>query len=1105
MSGYPNPASSTGAPMYGTAQDFLALMGNSTVAAPNDGSTAMTGFLVQDPARSQQGVFRTTPFTNYVLADGADRLRQFLTPVITGLALQSMDWINQVLFPLNFTDSLVMTFQRQNLKVPLATEVPAMGLVKLMERSSTSWSVAMVRLGLGDQFELERLGTPEGRNDFENSIRMLSESMARTAAANALAALQNPDPENKVYYATHGPSTNYQAFIDRVNRECYEFGVFQKYDLGAIEITHKTIKLIKERVPGSNPNLFICAHDVQTFLRLGNPLTYVFNLAGPDGPPKLMNVEGSPGTFVGLSVFNPPWYDPSQDTGQTLPSPTDVEVRIGGINTISNHAFWDLEEGYKTNLLDHVVFDESNNGWHQLGPLKALWHTDRFDAYGRPKTEHRRVSEKGYPDLLNYKTPDGYSYRQAWAFGQLEHHNLWDNVVRAVAHTAVNQLSQANRDAIQAGMELFDKILDTPALGATATEKTALQGKASYLGLYELAGGTSEYRSPARAFLPAWKKLYSILAIRFGDRYNPALDSRKLDTWFKGLPKDHQGPAVLFQATMVRGVGLSAKPRPAAGLDGMEVLDAAGRPVKLDLATVVDEFERAFNEAEKKESVPLNMGIVIPPIRDFMGVLSNDEAAAVRFAKILGALTHGRLYTGTSEQLVTFRQFWQEFDEVASKLFARKATLAEFDAAVTSWMQMYAYNGAPGPVDPTTAKPTVFIGNIPAPTEAEFLTAAGETEVKFLTPADKTGQYYTPESGYTVVAPWEGRKEEEADEPLFKSPNGMYAFFYDEPDDNAPQPPRDVEMAAKRGQLYPEMDEPRSDRAEFHMQHESYPFRQPNMLKRINEAWTRELFPWYRAARIAFLAAPITLGVLKAMLDNDVQFPFEFGLWRLFKGYSMGTVWIAEGGAQTGVTNYGRVNVLTEIEAPRKMAKIHATWYLSTVVIDPGRIAPLRNVYWSGTRGGAGVKFFHPDDITALKNNGWRVTDPDTPDFISMLWPVGTAATLPEFLDVRGSFDADFSSERGQHYPTAAYENEIRAFHTMTNPYVTAGNNLMAPRTTNTIAFRDTQYFRTTLDGSFRGLEYNKGPAGKYEYPGVRSIRRGEGGIIDPNAQPLTL
>lgn len=262
--------------------------------------------------------------------------------------------------------------------------------------------------------------------------------------------------------------------------------------------------------------------------------------------------------------------------------------------------------------------------------------------------------------------------------------------------------------------------------------------------------------------------------------------------------------------------------------------------------------------------------------------------------------------------------------------------------------------------------------------------------------------------------------------------------------------------------------------------------------------------PWYLvAARYMFLQAKVNLYVLEAMYRHDVHVPVDFRIMRPFMRYAMQSSILLRGGYDTGQTNFGHMDVTVSSDGANKSSLVNATWWISSMVTNPGRVVHMPHIAYAGILGGAGSRFFTEAQLLDLANVQWVINDTGSPSLIAVMVPFGTE-TRYEDLDIRGK-DMDFDGGRQCYYPTYPFELKNRHFDSLTNPFTVPDLWKGSRGDINTICWQGTQYACGPEAGKYTERTINKGHHGEYEYPGCQKIRRGKGQFINPMQMPIAL
>lgn len=207
---------------------------------------------------------------------------------------------------------------------------------------------------------------------------------------------------------------------------------------------------------------------------------------------------------------------------------------------------------------------------------------------------------------------------------------------------------------------------------------------------------------------------------------------------------------------------------------------------------------------------------------------------------------------------------------------------------------------------------------------------------------------------------------------------------------------------------------------------------------------------------------------------------------------------------ETGQTNYGHVDITTGVDSHRKTTNVEPTWWISSFVREPRRIAHMAHIYFNGSLGGTGVKFFTNESLHALRENHWVVTESETDSLIAVMVPYGKAHINKEVIDMRGSF-VEFQASNADHYPWQ-YEHEKRGFNEINSPFMIARPDLWRGSNgrANSLLWMGQQYAVTTTPMVYNDRTMNKGHLGP-QYAGVDTIYRGVGGQMNEALVPMVL
>lgn len=242
-----------------------------------------------------------------------------------------------------------------------------------------------------------------------------------------------------------------------------------------------------------------------------------------------------------------------------------------------------------------------------------------------------------------------------------------------------------------------------------------------------------------------------------------------------------------------------------------------------------------------------------------------------------------------------------------------------------------------------------------------------------------------------------------------------------------------------------------------------------------------------------FLQVPMTKQSMLNLARHDILVPLNFLLFRPHIQYKtrMG-IKVATGG-RAGRTYYGHSGMQIQHEAGRKIAHMHYTTHMRSVVTQPKNVYVQPDLFCQEYLGGNNVEFFDHESYKLKDNEHLRQS------IICVAIPPAETK-IPSPMDASGRFYVEYNAGllrkedfEELHYSTAFRYNHLYGFHMQAKKQGTDLPNFKSQYShDNRAMYQGMQIMYNTKTNSFDKVRTNKGHRGKNIYAGVGEVFNGQ-------------
>ncbi len=1001
------------------------------------------------------GAGRNDTKTHFVLAD-SERVFEDAGTVIRNINMDHLLWINQRDFmPARVTDKIEHELTVIKFDDPVAPEqTPAEAVSRYFDIGKEKMSFRSKRYGISMYFELDRMLTAEGKNDFAMFTRKISIVFRIHAAYIALVRFMAQSNEDRAWYAEYG-GTMQVLKTEHIRREVEEWAETTKYDTGAFAMIWRYGKAMQLQ-NGAPPTHVIFNSEKQGLFKFGNKLLSEYYRAGADGPDRVLgfdeiaNVQGM--SFRGWPAFPDKVANKGMGNRQSM---LNAEREIGNYFQFRK-AYINLPaDQFKSGVHDYLdAFSENKDNFHRYYEREMNAHCGRWDERGNLHKDHGFLLK---PDVdANGGLVDQYVYNVARYIGDMEPKYLDRHLLRSMVRSALVGFDVEN--ARNALMDVLG--------GADSNEAVNFMAK-----------------------------LTRHLSERLGGKKNPVFDSRRIPKVKGGVAPlsslDH-AMMVFMENCVLINTGGHGKIHDTNAVDIDHPLRKDGPMVAADQAEeywtdfrkkIGDLQEMDVDEAHVQACLTLMhhlqeifMRGLLKHSADTRGLGGVQNATLVALNDVFSTILWAFARVKVKLEDKTTLEAVMALNRVIEELGLRAMYTAEIIEALENKSLEALY----GPlktmleasgvnqeaIDKELKKPKTGAGfktNVdeaaPAHVQAQ---ARGET-FKYIGP---TRMVTTQGLGAIQFAQFLADREVTGISAPFQFLNADPIPFRDDKFPDASGEDNDYNI--KRGK--------------FNEDTNTFIYGDTSM--GANATYVVDTYQDIieRATALAILSTPINREVFDTMISYNVPIPTEYLLVRPHMRYMMSALVLAQGGKQMGETLVGYGHTAVGWKTINKTGDLHSTQWIGAAMWNYRRRCIIRNAFYEAYLGGAGHMLFTEKQVQEHIRRGFRSWGLNMP--CVMVMSIGYGSVIRDnSINLPGT---QWPNE-APHYDSYQYYGNHYGFFHIPNASCSLIMDEGAPRR-NTICFQGTQRQCATLNGDPGDITENTGHHG-IERPGDAKVR----------------
>ena len=973
---------------------------------------------------------------HFQLTDNNKGIFEDAGKVIRNISFDHLSWINRDLMPAEITRVIEEEITVINFDDGVTPEqTPNEAVSRYLDIRREKINFRSKRYGLAMYFEVDRMMTDEGKEDFAMFAKKIAVVFRIHAAYIALARLLQPSLTEAKWYSQYGKPSAAITEQQR-NREVSEFAIAHKSDTGAMAIIWTYAKAF-EMTNGVKPDLCIFHPEKQALFKFNSPILNEYSRGGPNAPDRVMGYDEI-ARFSGISARGFPAFPKAVYNGQDEVelSMNAHDVEIGNMFIFRRSAFMNFKN-FTNGVHNYInIFSENKDGMHRIYERELLLNCFRWDSDGFLDEHHNKVARTYRPtqpgedvDMFFYYDRDMGKYNVCNYIGDMEPKHLDRSLLMKMVGeilTGIDKDTLAKyRDDLGRTQELISN-----GVGAVPQSQDHVHRLVEY----------AQY-----------------LSRRLGGYRNPVFDSNRLrDNDMHGfqIAEAERSALVFLDNCMFYSIRVAGQVH-APGQAAEDVLETDLSLMKRNIrdrvirsTTLTDDQIQSYVNLERHvEHFYSHFMLADVSAPWFTGL----KEVFVRMIEII-AYPNRPIPNEVVTQLVTdFNEFVTTWDITGEELAvtntgdlltAIRALMGRCDTLTGDDAQRAATRRAQA-VDP----------------ERVAFNAQGEARRN---PRATAGlNLHTVLTGLAAQAATAGPQR-----PFhftgYQAPPTRRVHYHDSVYDD--------HYDVARGQF----DEP-----------SAFTMRGTSMQANVTYVIEAFVDPIERAAALALLATPIHREVFDTMLSFNIQLPCEYVLLRPWAEYLMSDIILCRGGRDLGVTKIGYGHTSIGWKVVNKTGDLHSTQWMGAVVRDYSLRCIIRNVFHERAYGGAGHKFFNDVDLENHIESGFHTEGYDRPSLLCAMIPVGSY--------VRDNYVNLLGRNPGQdvktqlHYASAVYYTARFELHKIVAPGVSVVTDQSIPRV-NTICYQGTQEQCGNLNGDPGERVENQGHLG-VERTGDKEVR----------------
>ena len=444
---------------------------------PNGGSNSIWANIFRNQVKNGDPGYTREDSQMVTGAEAYFGQTEVISQTITVMTLTDMNWLTKVISPWRLMDETTKSFtwNSTKFKPAMATEVPHLGIVRLVRSERTSAKVAIKRWGIGYAMEHDFMNTREGLRYHLAHLQQMSNAILEAVKHDILFTLLDAYSFERRFIKEKKLYKGWDA--DRYFREqAWMFASLQK-EKHAIEKLDSEINERMYKWRGV-ANTWIMPPQIIRYLSQVPPENTTYSEAGPAGPQRLLDGPTPWGVLAKQPVYIArAFYTDQLSANNSLLEDT---VEFGEYYRMSNPAF-DPDCAYRSRHRNLMLFNFPTDSFVEFGLRTALDNCYLFKEDGHPLylddthslmqysarigNEHDR--QRDYFTYCSQLSDGKYQYNNAMLMGELELH-YW--TVEDKIHQAISGMDAI---ASKMGHNVFNKVMQDLTNGKALVQQIA--------------------------------------------------------------------------------------------------------------------------------------------------------------------------------------------------------------------------------------------------------------------------------------------------------------------------------------------------------------------------------------------------------------------------------------------------------------------------------------------------------------------------------------------------------------------------------------------------------------------------------------------------------
>jgi hypothetical protein len=443
---------------------------------PNGGSNSIWANMFRNQVKNGDPGYTREDAQMITGAEAYFGQTQVISDTVMVMTLTDMNWLTKVISPWRLMDETTKSFTWNSTKFKphIATEVPHLGIVRLVKSERTSAKVSIKRWGMGYAMEHDFMNTREGLRYHLAHLQQMSNSILEAVKHDILYTLLDAYSFERRYIKEKKLYKNLKP-EDYFRQQAWMFASLQK-EKHAIEKLDAEIneRLYKWR---GVANTWIMPPQIIRYLSQVPPENITYSEAGPAGPQRLLDGPAPWGVLAKQPVYIArAFYTDQLSANNSL---LEDNVELGEHYRMSDPAF-DPDCPYRSRHRNIMIYNFPDDAFREIGLKFALDNCNLFSDKGAPVYLTDKGTNMQYSsyiadvhdrqrDYFTYcSNLDGkYTYTNALMMGELElfYWNVEDKIHQAI--------SGMNAIADKMGHGVFAKVMQDLTAGKALVDQIA--------------------------------------------------------------------------------------------------------------------------------------------------------------------------------------------------------------------------------------------------------------------------------------------------------------------------------------------------------------------------------------------------------------------------------------------------------------------------------------------------------------------------------------------------------------------------------------------------------------------------------------------------------